>query len=173
MPGIPCLAWSHHLESRGKAKHPRTRAHPHGRTHMQTHHRETKWNPRKRTAKNGPKQTAQKVRKQETIVRCVIAQAFCSQKSFREITQNCAKLRSMKFPQITLNSAEVTLHFRELAESPWLKKAWAIITHPTTVENKRKVQPRSARRPAKKCEDGRGQRKTKQCGKLRRGENIP
>ena len=32
------------------------------------------------------------------FLRCVIAQAFCSQKSFREITLNYAKLR-----QITLN----------------------------------------------------------------------
>ena len=46
---------------------------------------------------------------------CVIAQAFCSQKSFREIT---------------LNSAEKTLDFREISEAPRLKKAWAI-THPT------------------------------------------
>ena len=39
-----------------------------------------------------PRKTPKSVSSHD-VFRCVIAQAFCSQKSFREITLNCAKLR--------------------------------------------------------------------------------
>ena len=74
-------------------------------------------------------------------LRCVIAQAFCSQKSFREITLNYVKLRELvlncaKLRQVTLNYAKFrwkkprlqkNCRSRAAKKRPWHTQFFAIL----------------------------------------------